>query len=649
MSFYGKYPPTGGGGAPDGILSINGDTTQAQLIVGGTGISVGTAAGTTTITNTAPAPATGNLTDVGTDGIVITGGTGAVIGSGTSIAQHVADSTHNGYLSSTDWSTFNGKQDAVSFGTFGSSPNSAGGSISAGVITLQPASGTQPGGVSTASQTFAGDKTFSGVIFPSNGSVSAPGVAWNTNFGLYFASTKLNVAGGGKQAQVIDGNGLVGFGPSGNTNSNALVTVGAAAAQTVLSGTTQGAARFEVNANSSATSYNIAALFQVRSDNSSFTTGFASGLYENALSKGASNTISRYAGIRFTPTTAATNNASIADNEAYVGNYFIHQSGTVASVLGGALTMGGNIAMGNNAITGASSVGFNGVTTTFAPHVGSGGLKETSNSSTYTFLQIENTSSGGPYVSDLYVYGSGQGNKVGNLTIGNDTNDQMMFCSNAHRAGIGIGNAADGYSGQNLTTLTVGAWPDKTATGTTTVNASTTVTGSSTLFLTQIAVGDQIAVSSASSTFANVTAVASNTSLTVDTALGNGTTQTISVRRAIARFDDRSANVALLLDPDSNAKLSGNLSVITAGKGLRVKEGSNATMGTATLSGGTATVNTTVVTANSRILLTAQSLGTIIVPAALAVSARSAGTSFTILSSDATDTSVVAWLIMEPA
>jgi len=59
---------------------------------------------------------TGNLTDVGTDGIVITGGTGAVIGSGTSIAQHVADSTHNGYLSSTDWSIFNNKQASLTLG-----------------------------------------------------------------------------------------------------------------------------------------------------------------------------------------------------------------------------------------------------------------------------------------------------------------------------------------------------------------------------------------------------------------------------------------------------------------------------------------------------------------------------------------------------
>lgn len=55
------------------------------------------------------AATTGDLTDAGTDGITITSGTGAVLGSGTSIAQHVADSTHNGYLSSTDWTTFNNK------------------------------------------------------------------------------------------------------------------------------------------------------------------------------------------------------------------------------------------------------------------------------------------------------------------------------------------------------------------------------------------------------------------------------------------------------------------------------------------------------------------------------------------------------------
>jgi len=45
---YAYYPPT----AVGGVVSINGDTTPAQLIVGGTGISVSTVGGTTTITNT---------------------------------------------------------------------------------------------------------------------------------------------------------------------------------------------------------------------------------------------------------------------------------------------------------------------------------------------------------------------------------------------------------------------------------------------------------------------------------------------------------------------------------------------------------------------------------------------------------------------
>lgn len=79
-----------------------------------------------------------------------------------------------------------------------------------------------------------------------------------------------------------------------------------------------------------------------------------------------------------------------------------------------------------------------------------------------------------------------------------------------------------------------------------------------------------------------------------------------------------------------------------------IKEGANAAMGLATLSGGTVVVSNTLVTANSRIFLTAQSLGTITVPVGYAISARSAGTSFTILSGNVADTSTIAWEIKEP-
>jgi hypothetical protein len=87
----------------------------------------------------------------------------------------------------------------------------------------------------------------------------------------------------------------------------------------------------------------------------------------------------------------------------------------------------------------------------------------------------------------------------------------------------------------------------------------------------------------------------------------------------------------------------------TAGGGLAIKEGSNARSGVSTLVAGTVTVANTSVTANTRIQLTAQSLGTVTAPKALAVTGRSAGVSFTITSADATDTSVVAWHLIEPA
>lgn len=89
-----------------------------------------------------------------------------------------------------------------------------------------------------------------------------------------------------------------------------------------------------------------------------------------------------------------------------------------------------------------------------------------------------------------------------------------------------------------------------------------------------------------------------------------------------------------------------DLDVNTSGHGLRVAEGSNAKQGTATLAAGTVTVSNTAVTANSRIFLTSQADGG--TPGFVRVSARVAGTSFTITSSSGTDTSTIAYEIIEP-
>jgi len=58
----------------------------------------------------------GNLTEATSSVLTITGGTGAIIGSGLSIQVKAASTSVSGYLSNTDWNTFNGKQNAITGG-----------------------------------------------------------------------------------------------------------------------------------------------------------------------------------------------------------------------------------------------------------------------------------------------------------------------------------------------------------------------------------------------------------------------------------------------------------------------------------------------------------------------------------------------------
>jgi hypothetical protein len=98
---------------------------------------------------------------------------------------------------------------------------------------------------------------------------------------------------------------------------------------------------------------------------------------------------------------------------------------------------------------------------------------------------------------------------------------------------------------------------------------------------------------------------------------------------------------------NNTTSITGNLNLSTVGSRLFVAEGSNGISGTATLSSGTVTVNTTKVTANSRIYLTVQNGGLNV--GSTYVSTRTAGTSFVITSTNIADASIVAWFIVEPA
>src|ERR1700676_1053538 len=123
MGTFGRYSGLGGSGGgggsltfADSIVNTGGTVTLVRDSASPTASQYyGTNSGSTLGYYNLPVVTTGNLTDAGTDGITVTGGTGAVVGSGTSLSQHVADASHNGYLSSTDWSTFNGKQASGSY------------------------------------------------------------------------------------------------------------------------------------------------------------------------------------------------------------------------------------------------------------------------------------------------------------------------------------------------------------------------------------------------------------------------------------------------------------------------------------------------------------------------------------------------------
>lgn len=150
------------------------------------------------------------------------------------------------------------------------------------------------------------------------------------------------------------------------------------------------------------------------------------------------------------------------------------------------------------------------------------------------------------------------------------------------------------------------------------------------------------------STFAPTSGTATLTGISLNPTINqtggaNGITRSIYINPTLTAAADYRA-----IEVTAGVSLFRDLKLTTAGDGLYVKEGSNATMGTATLSAGTVTVNTTKVTANSRIFLTVNG-GTLTNVGTVYISARSAGTSFTISSVNVLDASDVAWIIIEPA
>lgn len=102
-----------------------------------------------------------------------------------------------------------------------------------------------------------------------------------------------------------------------------------------------------------------------------------------------------------------------------------------------------------------------------------------------------------------------------------------------------------------------------------------------------------------------------------------------------------------LFSAGGNNVLNGDLSLATAGNGLKIKEGTNATMGRSKLVAGTVTVSTTKATTTMEVFLTRRIAGG--TAGNISVGTVIAGTSFVINSTSVLDTSDISWLIIDPA
>jgi hypothetical protein len=92
-----------------------------------------------------------------------------------------------------------------------------------------------------------------------------------------------------------------------------------------------------------------------------------------------------------------------------------------------------------------------------------------------------------------------------------------------------------------------------------------------------------------------------------------------------------------------------NLAFTSVGKGLRIKEGTNARMGEATLVVGTVVVSNSTITANTRVLLSRRTISGTPGHLTYVKDTTLGAEKFTINSDQATDAGVVTWMLIEPS
>ena len=124
------------------------------------------------------------------------------------------------------------------------------------------------------------------------------------------------------------------------------------------------------------------------------------------------------------------------------------------------------------------------------------------------------------------------------------------------------------YTGTNWVSVARSARGDANntnITGSITPNGTTTVPGSGTVFTTQAKVGDQIVVDGNTRT---ITAIASDTSLTVDALISGSADSTPEVHPASFVVLNDSGTIDMLIDTDGNIEGAGGIGMATTGKAI---------------------------------------------------------------------------------
>lgn len=235
---------------------------------------------------------------------------------------------------------FEGTDSATSFGSVGTGNNviirNTNGSANtfAGLYFQDPSSTTYRGGI--VGQYVSGAGAAVDLVFlngsTENGRLSAAGL-WTLG------------ASGGTQTHAVNGGLTVSTRSAiggGSVQTYSLLDLIASAAQNTMTSTSQYGAFAEFTANSSATTRVVGFGGNTTTDNSAFTAGVRAQFASFNRTKGAASTITRDIAYLLETPTQGTNNASIADNTSFTGNWFINSTSTNPSLFSGNVGIGGS-------------------------------------------------------------------------------------------------------------------------------------------------------------------------------------------------------------------------------------------------------------------------------------------------------------------